>query len=61
MGEEVEQSEIGKLVHRILKEFFEAKKGQPLRIVQKDYQAIKGLTDQFFENNYAVIQAVACS
>lgn len=51
-GEEVEQSEIGKLVHRILKEFFEAKKGQPLRIVQKDYQAIKGLTDQFFENNY---------
>ncbi len=52
LSEQVEQMEIGSLVHHVLKKFFETKKNKPLKISGKDYKAIFATCDKVFEETF---------
>jgi ATP-dependent helicase/nuclease subunit B len=48
LGDSLESSEVGNIVHSILSIFFETKKGKPLSISKGDYKAISTISDQVF-------------
>ncbi|MFQ5905122.1 MAG: PD-(D/E)XK nuclease family protein [bacterium] len=52
LSEQMDQMEIGSLVHQILKNFFETKKNKPLEISARDYEAIFGICDKLFEETF---------
>jgi len=52
LSEQVEQIEIGSLVHHILKKFFETKKNKPLKISTKDYKAVFAICEEAFEEAF---------
>ncbi|MDD5531011.1 MAG: PD-(D/E)XK nuclease family protein [bacterium] len=53
IGDKIEQSEIGTIVHDALKEFFTLKIGQKLYIDTKDYVLIEKIVEKLFEESYA--------
>lgn len=52
LGEQVEQMEIGRLAHQILKNFFDTKKNKPLKISTQDYETIFAVCDRLFEETF---------
>jgi len=54
-GEEVDQSMIGKLVHGILENFFERRKGKKLSIVKGDRKEIKEICDKAFTEEFGQV------
>ena len=49
---DLEYSEVGILIHSLLKEFFEEKRGKPLEITQRDYERMDRLIDDVFSRRY---------
>jgi CRISPR/Cas system-associated exonuclease Cas4 (RecB family) len=52
LSEQVEQMEIGSLVHHVLKNFFETKKNKPLKISARDHKVISDMCDKVFEETF---------
>lgn len=49
VGDEIEQREIGTMVHDVLEVFFKSRAGRPLNIMEKDYGEIKAAAQQVFD------------
>ena len=49
ISDDIEQRDIGTIVHEVLEKFFQTRVGKPLNIMEKDYGEIKELAGQVFE------------
>ncbi len=49
LGDRLESSEVGSIVHSILSIFFDKKKGKPLGVTKADYKTISNISDQVFK------------
>ena len=49
VADDIEQRDIGLIVHEVLEEFFKSRTGRPLNVMEKDYGEMKAVAEKVFD------------